>query len=389
MPPGHAHLGGRTPAEFLGDYWQKCPLLIRGAFPDLSNPLSPEELAGLALEPGVECRLVAESHGDPPWTLRHGPFQEADFTALPPSHWTLLVQEANAHVPQVAALLDSFRFLPNWRLDDVMVSYAADQGSVGPHVDSYDVFLIQGLGRRRWAIGEVCEQPELIPDLPLQVMAGFTPTESWILEPGDMLYLPPNVPHCGVAEGPCMTYSVGFRAPTHQELLGGFLEQVVTHADPRRRYGDPDLEPTDRPGRIAPEVFQDIHAIIRGAVADDGAIDDWFARFMTEPKGGPLPRADDAPAWDELAEVLDRTGSLARAGDSRWAYRETAHGPLLYVDGHAYPLADGLSPLATVLCDAPALDQATLAPYLDRDPARDLLCRLAAQGAIVPPDDGD
>lgn len=212
-------LGGLSAAQFLREYWQKQPLLIRKAMPHWRDPLSPEELAGLACEPGVEARLVLQRAGVGPWSVRHGPFSEADFLTLPETHWTLLVQDAEKQAPALLGdFLEPFRFIPDWRCDDLMISYAPTDGSVGPHWDQYDVFLLQGKGRRRWQISTQPLQPDnLLPDTELRILCDFTPEQEWLLEPGDMLYLPPRVAHHGVAVEPCLTYSIGWRAPAYRE----------------------------------------------------------------------------------------------------------------------------------------------------------------------------
>ncbi|MFB6273326.1 MAG: cupin domain-containing protein, partial [Salinibacter sp.] len=248
--PTSAVLGDRSPADFLDTYWQTRPLVVRDALPNFRSPLSPEELAGLACEEDVESRIVLEEGGEHPWELRHGPFLSEDFLELPETHWTLLVQEVDRLIPEVGALLDHFRFLPDWRLDDVMVSYAPTHGTVGPHVDNYDVFLLQGAGHRRWKIGTApVEDDEIVPGLDVRILADFEADEEFVLGPGDLLYLPPRVAHYGVStDDACMTYSIGFRAPRHQDLVANFLQHAVDTIDPDARYSDPDLTPVDHPG---------------------------------------------------------------------------------------------------------------------------------------------
>lgn len=198
-------LGGLTAAEFLRDYWQRKPLLVRQAIPDFESPLSADELAGLSLEESVESRIVLE-HGKTPWEMRRGPFQEEDYQHLPEQDWTLLVQAVDQFVPEVAQLLEQFRFLPSWRIDDVMISYAAPGGGVGPHFDNYDVFLLQGHGRRRWKVGQMCSSDSPLREhADLRILADFEQSDEWVLEPGDMLYLPPRLAHYGIAEDECMT----------------------------------------------------------------------------------------------------------------------------------------------------------------------------------------
>jgi 50S ribosomal protein L16 3-hydroxylase len=215
---------------FLRDYWQKQPLLMRGALDPGLFSVPPDELAGLACEPDIESRLVIE-HGERHWTVEHGPLDEGRFALLPTSHWTLLVQDVDKHRDDVAALLDHFDFVPGWRIDDIMISYATDGGGVGPHTDSYDVFLMQAQGRRRWRISDAdYSEDDLLPNQPLRILSSFETTEDWLVAPGDVLYLPPGVAHWGSADGDCMTYSLGFRAPQRQELLAEWLHHCADQA---------------------------------------------------------------------------------------------------------------------------------------------------------------
>src|SRR3990167_5380334 len=216
----NALLGDITPRQFLTEYWQKKPLLIRAAYPDFTGLLSADELAGLACEEDVQARLVINRQGK--WQVENGPFDEARFAKLPKRDWTLLVQGVNHHLPEAATLLQRFDFIPHARLDDLMVSYAPDGGGVGPHFDSYDVFLLQGQGKRLWRIRSE-EDLTLVDGAPLRILKNFKTEQEYLLEAGDMLYLPPHVAHWGIAVGDCITYSIGFRAPSAQELATQFL----------------------------------------------------------------------------------------------------------------------------------------------------------------------
>ncbi len=317
-------LGGLSPAEFLERYWQKRPLLIRGAMPGFRDPLSPEELAGLACEPEVESRLVLERDGPYPWQLRYGPFEEREFLALPESHWTLLVQDVDKQAPDLAAgIVEPFRFIPNWRIDDLMISYAPAQGSVGPHVDDYDVFLLQGMGRRRW---QISTQPiagdNFLPETALRIMREFMPEQEWILEPGDMLYLPPRVAHHGVALESCLTYSIGFRAPSQRELVISYVDFLLEDIDPDIRYRDPELRPQENPGAIGAAALTKIKTLLRQRLAgDDELIESWFGRYITEPKPSFSVEPDETP-WNEqeLKAHLKQGGQIERNPGSRFAY---------------------------------------------------------------------
>lgn len=333
--PDSALLGGLTPRVFLERYWQKRPLLIREAFPRFIPPLSADELAGLACEPGVESRLVIQTRKAPGWKLRQGPFRHQDFRKLPRSRWTLLVQDVDKHVPAAAALLEAFRFIPSWRIDDLMVSYAADSGSVGPHVDAYDVFLLQAEGMRRWKINTEPQEELRLPGLELKQVKPFAPQESWLLMPGDMLYLPPGVAHHGVAFGEGMTYSVGFRAPSQAEMLADFAAILREGAIDGLRYGDPDLLPTKHPGEIPAQARARARQLLRRALRPgDETLDIWFGRYVTEPK--PWLRLESRRRRMSRAELKSRLNGGRHlawhpAVRTAWfAARRTCH---LFVDG--------------------------------------------------------
>ena len=282
--PLMSFLGGLSPNQFLSEHWQRQPLLVRNALPDYRSPISADELAGLALDAEVESRLVLERGEAGPWELRHGPFQDSDFQALPERDWTLLVQAVDLWVPEVKELLQRFDFLPPWRFDDVMVSYAAPGGSVGPHFDQYDVFLLQVEGERRWEISELLDgKAELLPETDLRILQCFEASQQWTLSPGDMLYLPPRVSHRGVALTECLTYSIGFRSPTVSDLLGDLAVEVLAQ-DHEQHYLDPPLNSTMASEEIAPEFVEQAKNLLLHTLDNDELLADWFARFMTAPK---------------------------------------------------------------------------------------------------------
>ncbi len=243
------HPLGMPTARFLRDYRHKRPLLIRQAFPGFQTPVTPEDLAGLACEEGVLARLISHDRDRDDWQVRSGPFEETDFPDLPDHDWTLLVQDVDKWDPDVRALLAQFAFLPRWRIDDIMISFAATGGSVGAHVDHYDVFLLQGLGERRWQIDASVAMGRKTPplafreDAEIKLLQRFTPTHDWVLAPGDMLYLPPLVPHHGVAENPCLDFLHRYPRP----VLGRTDQRLSGHVDRRRRRGG--ALPRRGPGR--------------------------------------------------------------------------------------------------------------------------------------------
>ena len=281
-----ALLGGMSAQTFMRRHWQKKPLLVRQAVPGGVALLSRARLFELAGSDEVEARLIVREHGR--WSLRHGPLKR---TAIPPlkrPHWTLLVQGLDLHVLAARALLERFRFVPDARLDDLMLSYATHGGGVGPHVDSYDVFLLQVRGQRRWRIGRV-EHPQWVPDVPLKILANFEAEREWLLEPGDMLYLPPGWAHDGVAEGECLTASIGFRASGRDEIGGEVLQRMLDAAEASQvgaLYRDPRQGATDEPGRI-PVALQAFaaDAVVR-LLADPGAIACALGEVLSEPKRG-------------------------------------------------------------------------------------------------------
>jgi len=274
---------GMPPARFLRDYWQKRPLLIRGAFPQFQNVISPDDLAGIACQESALARLVVRDARRDKWELRQGPFTEADFGSLPQSHWTLLVQDVDKWDAEVAALLAPFAFLPAWRIDDVMISYATPGGGVGAHVDNYDVFLIQGRGQRRWRIDTNPQAPKAFrEDSELKLLEQFTPSHDWILNPGDVLYLPPGIGHDGVAVDECMTYSVGMRAPSVPELIVDYADSVAEPLGEDVRYVDPDLKPARDPNEIDSAAVHRVRAALSALRdSDAAALQQWFGRFIT------------------------------------------------------------------------------------------------------------
>lgn len=371
---------GVTSEGFLRDYWQQAPLLLRQALPRVANPLSPEELAGLACEPDIESRLIVEQ-GESPWQVRYGPFDETDFAALPDTHWTLLVQDVDKHVPAAASLLDAFAFLPRWRLDDLMISYASDQGSVGPHLDAYDVFLVQTLGRRRWRISSRHYGDEdLLPDLDIRVLRRFDAQQEWLLEPGDVLYLPPGVAHWGIAEGEhCMTCSVGFRSPSQRELAASWFEHLLEHSSEQTRYRDPDCLPGHLGGQIPTQSITQVRALLEHPSNwSDAELSSWFGRFITEPKPHLAPEPPERLlAETELRATLDDGARLRASPVARLAYSDASATPQLFADGERYGLRR-ISPGLAALCDRQAVGRELLGG--DEDP---LLTALYNQGSLV------
>ncbi|MFV3406390.1 MULTISPECIES: ribosomal protein uL16 3-hydroxylase [Pseudomonas] len=374
-------LGGLTAREFLRDYWQKKPLLVRQAFPDFVSPIDADELAGLALEEEVESRLVLE-HGERPWELRRGPFAEDAFADLPERDWTLLVQAVDQFVPEVAELLEEFRFLPSWRIDDVMISYAAPGGSVGPHFDNYDVFLLQGDGTRTWKVGQMCDSDSaLIDHADLRILADFQQSEEWTLEPGDMLYLPPRLAHYGIAEDECLTYSVGFRAPSAAEVLTHFTDFLSQFLPDEERYSDADATPAADPHQIQHDALDRLKALIDKHMNDKDLLLTWFGQFMTEPRYPELVTGE-ALSEEELRDSLEQGAILIRNPSARMAWSEVEDDLLLFASGQSRLLSGHLRPLLKLICAADALHIENLSKWIADEEGLTLICQLIKQGSL-------
>ena len=377
---------GMPPAEFLRDYWQKRPLLVRNAFPGFVSPLAPEDLAGLACEELALSRIVMHDRDRDAWQLRTGPFPEALFPTLPDHDWTLLVQDVDKWDPDIAALLQAFDFLPRWRIDDVMVSFAAPGGSVGAHVDQYDVFLLQAQGHRRWQVDTRPGAPLAFrDDVELKLLQHFDPDQNWVLGPGDMLYLPTGVPHHGIAEDACLTFSVGMRAPAATELLGDFVDTLSSEADESLRYRDPDLAvPADANEIDAAAMQRVVEALNMLRMNDPDRLGDWFGRFITTYRSaGELVRGEAAPRI-EFEWQLEHGTTLHRHPFSRMAWRKAGRGARLYANGEALPM-----PLADArrLAGMPTIDGAAYAALSAT--GRDALFLLHGAGHYQFAGDGD
>ena len=368
---------------FLRNHWQKAPLLIRNPWKDWRNPLEPDELAGLACEEGVESRLIMAA--DDRLAMESGPLPETRFGDLGRDPWTLLVQAVDQHVPDVAALIAPFRFVPDWRIDDVMVSYASDGGGVGAHFDQYDVFLVQGLGRRRWRVGQRCDSAtSLLPHDDLRLIADFQATDEWVLEPGDILYVPPCFAHDGVAVGDdCMTYSIGFRAPSRAELVEHWSEHLVDAMPDEDRYADPDLARQDHPGEIAASAIDRLHGLVLEALSDRTAFARWFGTYSSQPKYADTDWQPEEPADVNMARALIAAQvPLCRNPASRFAFITQADDAVtLFVDGQSFDCVGDGAVLARALCGRGDL---MVDPALaGSDTALTLIAALIDQGSVA------
>jgi 50S ribosomal protein L16 3-hydroxylase len=358
-----------TPAQFLTEYWQKKPLLIKGGFQNFIDPISPDELAGLAAEEEIESRIVSQSDGQ--WQLETGPFE--DFSAFGEQDWTLLVQAVDHWHPESAQLIEPFRFIPNWRIDDLMISYSTPGGGVGPHLDQYDVFIIQGMGKRHWRVG--MPDDTLVPHCPHPRLLQISPFQDCInviTEPGDILYIPPGCPHDGISLDASLNYSVGFRAPAQKDLLTGLADHLIENEIQGQRFTDPERTVTNAIGEITSTDLAKVQQLLRGMIDDPDLLARYFGSYITHAKHE-LDATEPDPHYhqDEIAEYLTEGSVLARLGGLRCCYiqAKTDDDILLFINGHTMtvPAAE----IATVkqLCEQVQLDAEACADFA-ADPAK-------------------
>lgn len=362
----------------------KKPLLIRQAFADFETPISVDELAGLACEEDIESRLIEENGKSGPWQVTSGPLSEKVFNDLPATHWTFLIQDVDKHVPELQNLIDPFRFIPDWRRDDLMVSYAVEHGSVGPHTDGYDVFLLQAKGTRRWQISdEVVKDAALIAGLGVKIMQEFNPDHSWDLQPGDLLYLPPYFAHHGVALNDCMTFSVGFSAPTKVDMLDSIVNAMMEQELGGNIYSDPKLSVAQHSHEISQQAVAEIKQLMHDAIEEaTPVISTALGRFVTNTKNSLLDFAEenlsDLPTIEQLSSQFEQGNILERSRYYRFAWIENEHGGQLFFAGEAYPL-DNIADLK-LLSENRVLTQTEWQQLNQSSQSTTLLCHLIAEG---------
>lgn len=341
--------------RFMRRHWQRRPLLLRGAFERFRDPLTPAQVLALAGSDAASSRLVRRIGKR--WTLEHGPFSSSRFKQLPRRDWTVLIQDTNHFAPRAARLLERFDFIPHARIDDVMVSYAVPGGGVGPHVDSYDVFLLQGHGRRKWQISRQADHA-FVPGLPLEVLARFVPDEEWVLEAGDMLYLPPGVAHHGVALSECLTWSIGFRAPSDAELVESFLDYLRDRPPPRGQYRDPGAAPTRHPAEIPVAMVLHAARAIAKIRWSEAELREYVGTHLSEVKAHVFfdpPRRPLAPA---RFAALAASRGLELDPRSRLLFS----GTMFFINGERAAVPAPARALARRLADRRRLDAPLAAP---------------------------
>ena len=371
--------------DFLRRYWQKKPLLMRQAVSLPADLVTKSKLFALACDSeDVESRLIFE-HGETPWEAHHGPFERSELEHLPQSHWTLLIQDMNRHMPETRPLLDAFSAFPQWRIDDIMISYATDRGSVGPHSDAYDVFLIQASGSRRWKIHQhPVSDDDLIPDLDLKILKTFDTEMEWLLQPGDILYLPPNVAHWGVAEGECITWSVGFQGPSVTELSTHWFEERLSSVAPER-YSDPDLKARQHSGEISAEEIVRIRDMLRQTLTfSDAELTAWFGRFSSEPKENLTPPPlENSITEAALLQQLQQGLQLKRHPYSKIYYTRLPDSLLLFASGESFSLPADALDLAILLSEQYAFSYQELQSWLQSRECLVLLTGLVNRGDLL------
>ena len=345
-------LSDLTPDEFLRDYWHKKPLIIRQAIPQFKAPIAPAELIQLAGQEEVESRLV--THFKRQWQMQNGPF--AELPDIKKKEWTLLVQGVNLHHPQADALLRQFNFLPDARLDDLMISYASDGGGVGPHFDSYDVFLLQAHGQRRWQISAQTDLT-LVDGMPLKILQNFTPEQEFILEPGDMLYLPPHYAHDGVAVGECMTYSIGFRAPTYQELGESFLQFMSDSIDLPGRYADPDLQPSKHPAEIGKDMLDTVARELKKVEFTQEDIAVFIGEYLSSPKPSVFFDLPKRPLTPTKFLIAAKQRGIQLTLKTRMLYRNKN----IFINGESFGVSGTDKILLTELANSRQLEGSSVA----------------------------
>lgn len=374
--------GSISTESFLQDHWQQKALCVRNAFDTPALSFDAGELAGIALDTEAPARLIIE-HGEKPWQVKQGPFTESDFTSLPKTNWTLLVNDIETYLPELQEYLKAFRFIPDWRIDDLMISFASDKGSVGAHVDDYDVFLIQLDGKRHWSIDETPDFDDTPLDGPeLKILKNFKPSQQWTLEPGDMLYAPPNVPHHGVAEGECMTLSIGFRAATSGELVQAWLDDIGETPAFKTRFGDAKRKTQENPGEIKQDDLTELRKILLKGIEDStNELNSWLGKYLTEGKR-PDPKLVESME-DQFVEELLPNQDYQRFPGMRIAYTLTNNELQLFVGGVEYSLDVSKLEAIQYLCNELEYEADALASVCRDNDIRALINTLIKNNNIV------
>lgn len=375
-------LGGISYQTFLNEYWQQKPLLIRQAFDGSPVDINPEELAGIACDTDAPSRIVIEQ-GAEPWESLFGPFDNETFSNLPESHWTLLVNDLERYIPELRQIIKKFRFIPDWRLDDLMLSYAVEQGSVGPHTDAYDVFLIQTSGERKWRIdSKENYHKETLKDCSLSILKQFNSDNDWILKPGDMLYLPPNMPHHGISQdNNCMTLSIGFRAPSQRELIYHWVDSIGDNPEFNQRYRDKKRQFQQNSSEITSNDIESLSNIIQeGINAKKDTISLWLGKYLTETKGdatGSEENKEDIPQKNKSSSLNYHRNSWLRL-----AYIKDKDKIHFFADGNHYTFLSEEKEAVLYLCENYTYSKSLIRKYENLPSFQTVFNKLRQNGGI-------
>jgi len=347
-------------SEFLEHYWHKKPTVIKGGFQNFIDPISPEEIAGLSMEEEVDSRFVANLNDK--WTAEHGPFSEEKFGDLPESHWQLIVQAANHWHAGCAQLTEAFNSIPNWLFDDLMICYSAIGGGVGPHIDQYDVFIIQGSGKRQWRVGakDIGQYKETCRASALRQIESFDSIIDEILEPGDILYIPPGFPHEGTTLEPSMSYSVGYRSPKEQELISNFADFVLAHDMGDVHLHDPEFSAQDNNGKIRQRDLENLTQMLKSAFEEKHTVHDFMGCLLSQSRHQ-LDIVAPEPLWkaEEISQHLSSGGDVQRVSGLKALYHEQDSN-VAYINGEIIKVAEEDIAFLKSLCNSVMVDQAQL-----------------------------
>ena len=381
MNNGSNPLGDLSPQDFLENYWQQQPLVVRQAFPGIESPISADELAGLSCEPDVNARIVIEKGGKHPWQTLYGPMDEAMFQKLPATHWSLLVNDVEKHLPELVWIVDRFRFIPEWCVDDLMISYAPEGGSVGPHLDQYDVFILQAQGHRRWQVhNRTVAEDNQVAGTDMRIQKEFAAEQEWLLAPGDLIYIPPGVSHYGVAMDECLSFSIGFRAASHAEMLQDFVEYISRDLPAAAIFRDPGLTVQQHANEITAATINTVREILKDYLrADHPELPRWFGRFISDVKTDITPEAGQAVA--DFSHLVATHRVLARHPASRYVFSRRGSRALLFIDGDDFEVSAGF---AEALCAHREVAVQSLAGSLTAE-EQQLLLELFNSGKLSPP----
>ena len=378
MNNGSNPLGDLSPQDFLENYWQQQPLVVRQAFPGFESPISADELAGLSCEPDVNSRIVIEKGGKHPWQTLYGPMDEAVFQDLPATHWSLLVNDVEKHLPQLVWIVDQFRFIPEWCVDDLMISYAPEGGSVGPHLDQYDVFILQAQGHRRWQVhNRTVAEDNQMAGTELRIQKEFEAEQEWLLAPGDLIYIPPGVSHYGVATDECLSFSIGFRAATHAEMLQDFVEYISRDLPAEATFRDPGLTVQQYANEITKATIDTVREILKDYLRPDHPeLPRWFGHFISDTKADVTPGTEQTVT--DFSHLVATHRVLARHPASRYAFSRRGSRALLFIDGDDFDVSKGF---AEALCAHRELELQSLAGSISAE-EQQLLLELFNSGKL-------